>query len=100
MKDEAKKEYWPNGQQKYSWAQLNGRDHGIQVGWRKDGKIEYLCLMLNGRFHGLYQNWLHNGTRFLIYINKNDQEHGSSIYFKYGSLNLEIQEWKNNTPVQ
>ena len=87
MKNKIKinREYYAGGQLHYQWQQLNGIDHGIQIGYWLNGNQKYQCFQQYGIYHGITQNWHEDSQRKNILTRKSDRIHGTRINFNYAN---------------
>ena len=59
---------------------LNGRYHGIQKTWYKNGQLKDCCTKINMRIHGIKQDWHEDGRRISI---RNRFKYEIDLYFRY-----------------
>ena len=65
------REWYPNGQLKYSSNFSYDQIHGQQQGWFMNGQLSYILNIDHGEKHGFQQGWRENGQ--LAYTNHYDQ---------------------------
>ena len=87
---EIKKEFWPNGQLREEWGEIDGKKEGVRRAWHENGQLAHECMWVNGKRVGEWRSWWPGGQLESSMWFEAGERHGSSkAWYPDGTLRRE-----------